>query len=71
MNNFDKYKFWLGKALTAIFFFADSEEESVSKERKDLSRFSDGLGGYNISGEYMTEDEAKAHKNLHGTNYDY
>lgn len=71
MNNFHKCKFWLGKALTTIFFFADTEEERTRKEKDDLSQFSDGLGGYNISGEHMTEDEAKAHRNLHGTNYDH
>ena len=67
----NKFFGWLGKALTVIFFFADDEEERTRKEKKDLERFSDGGGGYNISGEHMTHEEAKFHKDFHGTDHDY
>ncbi|GGF14869.1 MAG: hypothetical protein ACI9DO_001374 [Reinekea sp.] len=67
----NKFFGWLGKALTVIFFFADDEEERTRKEKKDLERFSDGVGGYNISGEHMTHEEAKFHKDFHGTDHDY
>lgn len=61
----------LGKVLNTVFFFADDEKERAKREKEDLDRFSDGVGSYNVPGEHMTADEAKAHRDLHSTDYDY
>jgi len=62
---------WTGVVLNVIGSLPEDEKERARKEKEDLERFSDGLGGYDISGEPMSSDEAKAHRNLYGTDYDY
>lgn len=69
--NKNKIVGWLGNALNLIFFFVDDEEERAKKEKEELDRFADGVGGYNISGEHMTHEEVKFHRDFHGTDHDY
>lgn len=62
---------WIGVALNVIGSLPEDEKERARKEKEDLDRFADGVGGYNISGEHMTHEEAKFHKDFHGTDHDY
>jgi hypothetical protein len=63
-------KIGLGACHVVAFLFND-ERGTKQREEDDLSKFSDGIGTTNISGEHMTQDEAKAHRRLFGTDYDY